>query len=149
MKEGARLGPAERIDRARARAWVLQVQYRWESTGRVGTLLDALAETRATRSVAVRRLPYITEVLTHLQDNFDAVEEALQAALDNWRLERLSRIDRAILRQGAAELLFMDSVPPKVALQEAIRLAEAYGGQDSPRFVNGVLDALYHARIGT
>ena len=53
--------------------------------------------------------------------------------------------ERAILREvlAAAELLFVDEVPPKVSIQEGIRLAEQYGGPDSPRFVNGVLDALY------
>ena len=47
---------------------------------------------------------------------------------------------------GAVELLKKDDIPPKVAIQEAIRLAEAYGGEESPRFVNGVLDALYKGR---
>jgi N utilization substance protein B len=71
------------------------------------------------------------------------IDAALRDALDNWRLERLSAIDRAVLRIGAAEILYVDEVPPKVAIQEAIRLAESYGGDESPRFVNGVLDALY------
>jgi N utilization substance protein B len=63
--------------------------------------------------------------------------------VDNWRLERLSTLDRAVLRLAGTEMLFLDGVPPKVSIQEAIRLAEQYGGPDSPRFVNGVLDALY------
>ena len=57
-------------------------------------------------------------------------------------------MDRAVLRIGAAELLYGEDVPPKVAIQEAIRLAEAYGGNESPRFVNGVLDALYKGCSG-
>tara|TARA_B100000405_G_scaffold37931_1_gene25569 strand:- start:2145 stop:2312 length:168 start_codon:yes stop_codon:yes gene_type:complete len=48
-----------------------------------------------------------------------------------------------VLRLGAVELLYSEEIPPKVAIQEAILLAEAYGGDESPRFVNGVLDALY------
>jgi N utilization substance protein B len=71
------------------------------------------------------------------------IDTALRDALDNWRIERLSAIDRAVLRIGAAEILFVDEVPAKVAIQEALHLAEAYGGDESPRFVNGVLDALY------
>jgi N utilization substance protein B len=71
------------------------------------------------------------------------VDRALRAALDNWRLDRLSSMDRAVLRIGAVEILYMDEIPPKVAIQEAILLAEAYGGDDSPAFVNGVLDALF------
>ncbi len=87
-------------------------------------------------------------LLELLDDHLPEVDAALQEALDNWRLERLSSIDRAVLRIGAIELLWVEDVPPKVTIQEAIRLAEAYGGDDSPRFVNGVLDALYKTRVG-
>lgn len=134
---------SERIDRSRARAWIVQVQYRWESAGRTGSLRDALVETVATRRISPRRLPYVRTVLTLLDKNLAEVDRALQDALDNWRLERLSTLDRAVLRMAAAEMLFLDEVPPKVSIQEAIRLSEQYGGPDSPRFVNGVLDALY------
>lgn len=147
MAEGTdsapRLDRRERIDRSRARAWALQVHYRWESAGFGGTLRDALVETTATRVVSPRRLPYIRRLLTLLDEHIDEVDRTLSGALDNWSLDRLSRIDRAVLRIGAVEILFLDQIPPKVAIQEAIHLAEAYGGRESPRFVNGVLDALY------
>lgn len=138
-----RLSPQERLDRTRARAWALQIHYRWESSGQDMSLRDALIETTATRRISPRRLPYIRKILTTLDEHLDTVDAELQQALDNWRLERLSTIDRAVLRIGAVELLHFDDVPPKVSIQEAIRLAEAYGGPDSPRFVNGVLDALF------
>jgi transcription antitermination protein NusB len=141
-----RLGRRERIDRSRARAWVLQIHYRWESSGFGGSLRDALVETTGTRRISPRRLPYIRELLTALDSHLDEIDDTLRDALDNWSLDRLSRIDRAVLRIGAVELLYRDDIPPKVAIQEAIRLAEAYGGDESPRFVNGVLDALYKGR---
>jgi N utilization substance protein B len=96
-----------------------------------------------TRRIAPRRVPYVRQLLAALDEHLPEIDRILQRALQNWRLDRLSAIDRAVLRIGAAELLFSEDIPPKVAIQEAIRLAEAYGGQDSPRFVNGVLDALY------
>jgi len=142
-----RLTPLERLDRTRARAWALQIHYRWESGGRTGSLRDALVETTHTRRISPRRIPFVRRLLTGLDENIEAVDAALLSALDNWRLERLSTIDRAVLRLGALELLHMEDVPPKVAIQEAIRLAEAYGGSESPRFVNGVLDALFK-RLG-
>jgi N utilization substance protein B len=139
----ARLGHAERLDRSRSRAWLLQIHYRWESGGCEGTLLEALEHTLDTRRVARRRLPYIRQVLTMMDEHREDIDGALRRALDNWRLDRLSSMDRAVLRIGAAEMLYVDEVPPKVAIQEAIHLAEAYGGAESPAFVNGVLDALY------
>lgn len=133
----------DRIDRVRARAWALQVLYRWEATGREESLRDTLVDTTATRRVSPRRLPYVREVLAHVEANDAEVDEWLEAALENWRMERLAVVDRALLRLAAAEMLYMEEVPPKVSIQEAVRLAEQYGGPDSPRFVNGVLDALY------
>jgi N utilization substance protein B len=59
----------------------------------------------------------------------------------NWRLERIGAIERSVLRLGAAELLKGDT-PPRVAIQEAVRLAERFGTSASAKFVNGVLDAL-------
>ncbi|MGD8322293.1 MAG: transcription antitermination factor NusB [Gemmatimonadota bacterium] len=137
------LGRGERIDRSRARAWALQVHYRWDSLGRDGSLRDALVETMGTRRIAPRRLPYVRRLLTLMDEHLPDVDAALQSALENWRLERLSTLDRAVLRVGATEMMYVDDVPPKVSIQEAIRLAEQYGGPDSPRFVNGVLDALF------
>jgi N utilization substance protein B len=134
---------AERIDRSRARAWVLQVHYRWESEGGKASFQEALRNVNATRRVSPKRLPYVRTVVAVLDERLGSIDAKLREALDNWRLERLSAIDRAVLRIGAAEILFLEEIPGKVAIQEAIRLAEAYGGDESPRFVNGVLDALY------
>ncbi|MSR19385.1 MAG: transcription antitermination factor NusB [Gemmatimonadetes bacterium] len=142
----AKLDGAERLHRSRARAWILQIHYKWESEGSKGPLAEALRATMATRHVSPRRLPYVRRVLALMDAHLREIDEALRAALDNWRLERLSSMDRAVLRIGATEILFVDEVPPKVAIQEGIHLAEAYGGPDSPRFVNGVLDALYKGR---
>lgn len=143
MTGEGRLGRTERLDRSRARAWILQIHYRWESQGAGGTLVDALEETRDTRRIARRRIPYIREILGLMDAHLADIDAALREALENWRLDRLSAMDRAVLRIGATELLYVEDVPPKVAIQEAIRLAEAYGGEESPGFVNGVLDALY------
>ena len=137
------LGGRERIDRTRARAWALQVHYGWESSGGTGTLRDALALVFGNRRVSPRRLPYVRRLLALVDEHRAEIDGLLHEALENWRLERLSAIDRGVLRLAAAELLYVEEVPPKVTIQEGIRLAEQYGGPDSPRFVNGVLDALY------
>jgi N utilization substance protein B len=105
--------------------------------------MQALAKILTTRQVAPQRLSYLELLLETLQDHLPEVDRALQGALENWRLERVSVMDRSILRLATAELLYLEDIPPKVSIQEGIHLAESYGGRDSPRFVNGVLDALY------
>jgi len=139
----------DRIDLHRARAWVLHVHYRWECSGiEDNTLEEALAQIRSSRRIAPRRLPFVERLIEMLTLHLDPIDEALAEHLQNWRLERLSAVDRGILRLAAAELLYFPDVPPKVVIQEAVRLAEAYGGTESPRFVNGVLDALYRRDRG-
>ncbi|HKK08410.1 MAG TPA: transcription antitermination factor NusB [Gemmatimonadota bacterium] len=129
--------------RTRARSWTLQVLYAREMSGREVDLVPFAEEALARRRVADRYRPYIDRLLAVLSEHGERVDEVLRERMPNWRLERLAAIDRNILRIGAAELLYVDDVPGKVAIHEAIRLAEKYGGKESPRFVNGVLDAVY------
>jgi N utilization substance protein B len=126
----------------------LQILYRWEAMGEGAQVRDALVETAATRRISPRRLPYLRTLLTAAGAHMEEVDEWLRQALDNWRLDRLAAVDRALLRLAATEMIFLEEIPPRVSIQEAVRLAEQYGGPDSPRFVNGVLDALYR-RLST
>jgi len=71
------------------------------------------------------------------------LDRTIERAAQNWRLSRISPVDRNILRLACYELLH-GSEPPKVAINEAIELAKRYGTADSPRFVNGVLDRIYN-----
>src|SRR3989338_6349726 len=74
-----------------------------------------------------------------------AVDEIIEKAAPDWPIEKISVVDRNILRLGLTELLFGDpqEVPPKVAINEAIELAKTFGGENSSKFVNGVLGAVY------
>jgi N utilization substance protein B len=102
-----------------------------------------LVDVSRTQLISPHRITFLRRLLQALQDHWAGVDETLTRVTANWRLERLSRIDRSILRLGAAELLHVPETPPKVVIQEAVRLAGRYGGPESPRFVNGVLDAIY------
>lgn len=73
------------------------------------------------------------------------IDEIIEKAAPDWPLDKISIIDRNILRIGLAELIFGDrkEVPPKVAINEAIELAKTFGGENSSKFINGVLGAVY------
>ncbi|NJD09171.1 MAG: transcription antitermination factor NusB [Gemmatimonadetes bacterium] len=131
--------------RSRSRGWALQVLYAWESRGEPVALRAFLAQFLSERRVSGRARGYIITLIEQIADHRPAIDRGLQDCLHNWRLERLSVIDRNVLRIGAAELLYLPDIPPRVAIQEAILLAEKYGTAQSPRFVNGVLDALMRA----
>lgn len=70
------------------------------------------------------------------QDELDAV---LQPIAPEWPIDQIARMDRIVLRMGVYELLFGANVPPKVAINEAVELAKGFGGENSSKFVNGVL----------
>ena len=139
---------ARRIDRTRARAWALQVHYQWDVGAQKGTFSDVLDEVATMRRIAESRMPYLRRLAAELEARGSELDELLELALDNWRMDRLALLDRGILRIAAAELVCFEEIPPKVSIQEAVRLAERYSGPESPRFVNGVLDALYKRVIG-
>ena len=80
-------------------------------------------------------------LVREVQAEGKSIDRDLEAVTANWRLERLGAIERSVLRLAAAELR-QGETPPRVVLQEAVRLAERYGSEQSARFVNGVLDAL-------
>jgi transcription antitermination protein NusB len=130
-------------ERSRARGWALQTLYAWESRGApeeemVSVLSDLSEELR----IAPRNRAY-AEVLVRLAGrHLPQVDRIVQRNLTNWSLRRLAVVDRNILRLGVLEMLYVDDVPPRVTIREMMRLAERYGTPESPRFVNGVLDAV-------
>jgi N utilization substance protein B len=129
------------LERSKARAWALRVLYAWDSRG--DAPLDVvLEEFLARRLIAPDRRPYMRRLVEAVAEDPAGVDDAVQASLTNWRLHRLAVIDRNILRLAAAEMMRIEDVPMRVSIQEALRLAERYGTDQSPRFVNGVLDAL-------
>ncbi len=119
---------------------MLQALYAWDL--RTGQPLDRVA-TQIWDDLAVppdERTLASKIVRTILSDG-RTLDAELAEVTTNWRLERLGAIERSVLRLGAAELQ-RGETPPRVVIQEGVRLAERYGSAQSARFVNGVLDAL-------
>ena len=80
----------------------------------------------------------------HLQE----IDPLITRHADNWSLKRMAVIDRNILRLGVFELLYLDDVPPKVCINEAIELAKRFGDTESGKFINGILDAIHKTHAG-
>jgi N utilization substance protein B len=128
-------------DRSKARAWALHTLYAWEA--RDGVDLEVVLDEFLThRLIAPARRDYLRRLVAAVSEHVASIDDALQASISNWRIERLAVIDRNILRLSAAEMMHFPDIPPRVSIREALKLAERYGTDQSPRFVNGVLDAL-------
>lgn len=83
---------------------------------------------------------YADELVLGVAQHIEEVDELIRRASTNWRLERMARVDRNLLRMGTYELLMQQQVPRAVILDEAVELAKLFGSEDSSAFVNGVLD---------
>ena len=90
---------------------------------------------------------YAEMLIEGVSSHKDEIDAKLVATSENWALDRMPVVDRAILRLAVFEMLYVDEVPVSVAINEAVELAKAYGGEDeSSRFVNGVLGRI--SRLG-
>jgi len=74
------------------------------------------------------------------------IDDLIGKYSENWRIERMARIDRNILRIGIYELIYLDDVPPQVSINEAVELAKKYSSLESSSFVNGILDQVLRER---
>lgn len=75
-----------------------------------------------------------------IAENLSNIDAVISKSSDHWRLDRMSCVDRNILRMGVYEILNSDEIPPRVAINEAVELAKRYGAAESASFVNGILD---------
>jgi len=87
---------------------------------------------------------FMKELVVSLIDKMEEIDEIIQKFSDHWILDRMTVIDRNILRMGTCELLFNFLTPPKVVINEAIDIAKKYGNEASPEFINGILDKVYN-----
>ena len=82
---------------------------------------------------------YIQMVLKGVKENIEKIDNIILSKLKNWSLDRIAKIDLAILRLAIYEIIYVDSIPNKVSANEAVELAKTYGNNDSKSFVNGVI----------
>jgi N utilization substance protein B len=82
---------------------------------------------------------FIEELVKGVEDSGDDLDKRLQPIAPDWPLTQIARVDHIILLMGAYELLNHKEVPPKVVINEAVELAKAFGGDNSSKFINGVL----------
>jgi N utilization substance protein B len=126
----------------KSRARALQLLYAWELRGApIPVLAGGLSRLTGPEPTLLDRAEELAEDVVATVQSLDA--EAARAA-ENWRMSRMAVVERNILRLAILELR-RGEVPPKVAIDEAVRLAHWFGGARAPAFVNGVLDGIARA----
>ena len=92
--------------------------------------------------VAAEQDSFADELVQGCASTRDEIDAKIRSVSRHWRLERMSRVDRNIIRLAAYELMHMTDIPRRVTLNEAVELAKRFGNEESPAFVNGVLDRI-------
>ena len=102
-----------------------------------------IAELLAEATEDSREREYARSLALGVLENRQELDRRIVEVTNNWKLDRIAAVDRAILRLGLYELLEMDEVPPKVVINESVELAKKFSTAKSGSFVNGVLDRIY------
>lgn len=129
-----------------SRSIVLQSLFEWDFRGLLVETVPTIVNRNITEFAPGHPdAPFARELSNLILTKRTIIDDVIVKAAPDWPIEKIGIIDRNILRVGLAELLFgdKDDVPPKVAINEAIELAKAFGSDMSPKFVNGVLGAVY------
>ena len=129
-----------------SRSIVLQTLFEWDFNQlKTNEAQDALVRNIAEFADNSADFEFMKNLLAGIIAKVEDLNTIINKAAPEWPVEKISTVDRNVLRIGLYELLFSDrgEVPPKVAINEAIELAKAFGGENSGKFVNGVLGAVY------
>ena len=127
--------------RTKSREIALKILYAWEITDDSLDICceEYLKNNNSEEDVVVE---YAERLVSGIGSNIKKIDEMILSHATNWRLDRMATIDRNIIRIASFELVFMEDMPPKVAINEAIEMAKKYGSRDSGNFVNGILDKI-------
>ena len=129
--------------RTRARECALQALYQLDLSG--GDPREALRGILAHFEEADKETEqFADELVRGVQSERKAIDELIQKSSTNWKLDRMARVDRNILRLAVYEILRRADVPLRVTLNEAVELGKKFGSEESSAFVNGVLDRIAH-----
>ncbi|MEK7095204.1 MAG: transcription antitermination factor NusB [Patescibacteria group bacterium] len=129
-----------------SRSVVLQSLFEWDFRGQKDKeAKDIIIRNAKEFATGMGDISFIEDLMLNVLSKKPELDKIITKAAPDWPLEKISVIDRNVLRMGLYELLFADreEVPAKVAINEAIELAKAFGGENSGKFVNGVLGSVY------
>jgi len=124
------------LERTRARRQALQILYQRDITG------DTISRILGLKMYSLEDGEpdeYCRELVGGVEKYLDGLDEMIGEVSENWAVTRMPLVDRNILRIATYEILYDAEVPASVAINEAVELAKVYGGEDSSKFVNGVL----------
>ncbi len=131
--------------RRRSRQFALQVLYQLDVTKQ--DALKAVAQWKEHFSPNEEKDEFVERIVLGVLGHCQEIDRLIEQYSENWRLERMTIVDRNILRMAIFELLYCEEIPPKVTMNEAVDLGKKYGSEDSGSFINGILDRIQNEAV--
>ena len=131
--------------RRRTRVTALQTLYEIDSVGH--SQEQTLAHARKSQRLSKAASEFLVSLTTGVLENIQRIDTMIAEFAPNWPISQMAIIDRNLLRMAIYEIALSDETPPKVAINEAVEIAKAFGSESSPRFVNGVLGSVMETTI--
>ncbi len=121
---------------------LFEQDFRVSSNDKSFNLLEVLDRNIKRYSKTLDDTEFVTEIVKGINSKSEHLDSVLQPLAPEWPLDQIARMDRIVLRIGAYELMYEKKTPAKVVINEAVELAKAFGGDNSSKFINGVLGTL-------
>jgi len=126
--------------RRKAREYALQMLFQWDITH------DSIDQIAATFFEGQEESPgvaaFARQLVTRTVEHVEEIDGLIQRHAEHWRLDRMATVDRNLLRMATQEFMFDKETPKTVAINEAIEIARRFSTQESPQFINGILDSI-------
>lgn len=125
--------------RRKAREYALQMLYQYDISREFHNLIGGFwADKEITGDIR----EFASNIVEGVVKNFSMIDNKINQSAKNWSIDRMAVVDRNILRMATYELLFINNIPVRVTINEAIEIAKRFGGEESSSFVNGILDRI-------
>ena len=131
-----------------SRTIVMQALYEWDFKEKDEKDLSKIVDRNITEfAPGIKDENFIKDLAQGIIDNLEEIDKIIEKYAPQWPIDQITTIDRNVLRLGVYELVFYESTPSRVAINEAIEVAKSFGGESSGKFINGVLGAIYKDRM--
>mgnify|MGYP000918554959 FL=1 len=107
---------------------------------------EAIEKFQELNSLTVKQRDYMSLLFRNIEERLEKVDTVIEENAENWRIQRLAKVDLSILRIALIEMFYVEEVPIAVAINEAVSLAKIYGSDNSAKFINGILGTIVRAK---
>ena len=137
----------DKIEKRNARIFALKMAYAYEMTQNKNSLInDNINIDQDLNNESSEIMDYSKRLVEICIENIKQIDSLIVSKSSNWDITRIAFIDKIIIRLALAEILYIDEVPPKVSIVEAVEISKEFSTQDSSSFINGILDSIYNEK---